>query len=76
MRMCIGCREMKPKKDLVRIVTPKEGETHVDLSGKANGRGAYVCKNEACLGAAAKMKAIRLSDEIFNTLREQIANTE
>ena len=48
MRMCIACREMKPKKELLRIVKNAEGDIFVDASGKAAGRGAYICTAEAC----------------------------
>ena len=48
MRMCIACREMKPKKELLRIVKNAQGEISVDVSGKAAGRGAYICTAEAC----------------------------
>ena len=48
MRMCIACREMKPKKELLRVVRNVAGEISVDLSGKAAGRGAYICTAETC----------------------------
>lgn len=72
MRMCIGCKQMKPKKDLLRIVQPKEGAQSTDLSGKAQGRGAYVCKNMDCLRLAMKNKSIRLTPEVTQTLEEEI----
>ena len=56
MRQCVGCREMKPKKELIRVVTTPEGEVHIDYSGKANGRGAYLCPSESCLKRAVKAK--------------------
>ena len=49
MRMCIACRDMKPKKELLRVVKTATGEILVDVTGKAAGRGAYVCNAEACL---------------------------
>ena len=72
MRMCIGCKQMKPKKDLLRIVQPKEGAQSTDLSGKAQGRGAYVCKNMDCLRLAMKNKSIRLTPEVSQALEEEI----
>ena len=45
MRMCVGCREMKPKMELTRVVKPQEGDCAIDFTGKAPGRGAYVCKS-------------------------------
>ena len=49
MRMCTGCGEMKPKRELVRVVKNSEGEISLDLTGKAQGRGAYVCRSIDCL---------------------------
>lgn len=53
MRMCLGCREMKPKRELIRIVMNKEGEISLDMTGKKPGRGAYICNSAEC---AAKLK--------------------
>ena len=58
MRTCIGCREMKPKLELMRIVRTPEGEVSLDLTGRKNGRGAYVCKNKECLIRIRKRKAL------------------
>lgn len=54
MRMCLGCQEMKPKRELLRIVRTPEGNVEFDPSGKRNGRGAYLCPQVACLQSAAK----------------------
>ena len=54
MRKCTGCTEMKPKKELVRVVRSPEGEVSLDLTGKKPGRGAYVCRDAACLSKARK----------------------
>ena len=54
MRKCTGCNEMKPKKELVRVVRSPEGEVSLDLTGKKPGRGAYVCRDAACLSKARK----------------------
>ena len=56
MRMCTGCGEMKPKRELVRVVKSPQGEISLDLTGKKPGRGAYVCKSAACLRAARKAR--------------------
>ncbi len=56
MRMCLGCQEMKPKRELVRVVRSPEGEIVLDPSGKRNGRGAYICRNIECLEKAVKAK--------------------
>ena len=76
MRMCIGCKQMKPKKELIRIVQPKEGEQITDLTGKAQGRGAYVCKNEECLKLAVKNKAVKLSPDVVRALEQEIQKDE
>ena len=52
MRKCTGCNEMKPKKELVRVVRSPEGEVSLDLTGKKPGRGAYVCRSSECLAKA------------------------
>ena len=54
LRKCTGCGEMKPKKELVRVVRSPEGEISLDLIGKAAGRGAYLCRDAACLRQARK----------------------
>ena len=58
MRQCLGCREMKPKRELLRAVRSPEGEFSLDLTGKKHGRGAYVCRNAECLKRAVKSKAL------------------
>ena len=58
MRQCVGCREMKPKKELIRVVKSPEGEVSLDFKGKTPGRGAYVGPDEACLKRARKAKAL------------------
>ena len=57
MRQCCGCNEMKQKSELVRVVKSPEGEISLDLSGRKNGRGAYICKNLDCFTMAVKKKA-------------------
>ena len=57
MRQCLGCREMKPKKELIRVVRSPEGTISLDFRGKANGRGAYVCPDPGCLKKAIRAKA-------------------
>ena len=64
MRMCVGCREMKPKKELIRIVRTPEGEVLVDNTGKKSGRGAYICPAESCLTRAIKQKQLERSLEV------------
>lgn len=58
LRMCIGCREMKPKSELQRIVKTPSGEIKIDKTNKLSGRGAYICKNAECLKKAEKTNAL------------------
>ena len=58
MRMCVGCREMQPKKSLIRVVRSPEGEISMDVTGRKPGRGAYVCRNAQCLQKALKQKQL------------------
>lgn len=80
MRMCTGCGEMKPKRELVRVVKSADGEISLDLTGKANGRGAYICRSADCLKKAQKAKriersfAVTIPDEIYNRMQEEIGN--
>ena len=70
MRMCVGCREMKEKRELIRIVRTPEGEAVLDPTGKRSGRGAYVCRNAECLRRSIKQKQLERQLEI--TLTEEI----
>ena len=78
MRQCLGCREMKPKRELIRVVRSPEGAISLDFKGKASGRGAYVCPDMACLKKAMKSKAIErafessIPQEIYTQLLEQM----
>lgn len=73
-RTCIGCNNKKDKKELIRIVKNKNGEINVDLTGKMEGRGIYICKNEECLNKAIKNKRISrtFEMEIENSIYEKI----
>lgn len=64
MRMCVGCRAMKEKKSLVRVVRTEGGEARLDPTGKMNGRGAYVCPNAECLKKAVKSRALERALEV------------
>lgn len=64
LRQCLGCREMKPKQELVRVVRDKEGNVSIDSKGKAPGRGAYVCHSPDCLRKALRSKALDRSLEV------------
>ena len=79
-RTCIGCNSQKNKKDLIRIVKNKEGIISIDRTGKANGRGAYICDNIECLENAIKTKRLEktfetsISNEIYENLRGVIVD--
>lgn len=78
MRQCLGCREMKPKKELIRVVRSPEGNISLDFKGKASGRGAYVCPNPQCLKKAIKAKALerafsaQIPEEIYCALEKEM----
>lgn len=75
-RMCIGCHTARPKRDLIRIVRSPEGEFSIDLTGKSPGRGAYLCREAACLEAAYKGHKLektfkmKMDQKIYEELRE------
>jgi predicted RNA-binding protein YlxR (DUF448 family) len=78
LRQCLGCREMKPKKELIRVVRSAEGAVSLDFKGKAPGRGAYVCRDPACLKRAIKARALArafgvpVPDEVYAELEKRM----
>ncbi len=78
MRQCLGCREMKPKRELIRVVRSPEGEIGLDFKGKAPGRGAYICSSPECLKKAIKTKALerafsaQIPSEVYDKLNEEM----
>lgn len=82
MRLCTGCGEMKPKRELVRVVKSPEGEVSLDLTGKKPGRGAYVCRSADCLRAARKARrferafSCRIPDEVYDRMEEELSRNE
>lgn len=82
MRMCTGCGEMKPKKELVRVVKSPEGEVSLDLTGKKPGRGAYVCRSAECLKAARRARRLerafscRIPDTVYDRMEEELSRNE
>jgi len=80
LRTCMGCNEKRPKKELVRIVKDKEGKISLDKTGKANGRGAYICDSAECLEKVIKSKRLekvlesQISEEVYNNLRGVIVD--
>ena len=82
MRMCLGCNEMKPKRELIRVVHQKDGAILLDATGKQAGRGAYICPKMPCLKAARKARRLektfscRISDEIYDALEQSMQTAE
>ncbi len=82
LRKCTGCGEMKPKKELVRVVKTPDDEILLDLTGRLNGRGAYICRDENCLRIAQKSKRIeksfqcRIPDEVYQKMAEELKSNE
>lgn len=78
IRQCLGCREMKPKGELLRVVRSPEGEVSLDTRGKKPGRGAYVCRNADCLRRAVRSRALSraletpIPDEVMERLAESM----
>ena len=82
MRQCVGCREMRPKKELVRVVRSPEGEISLDLTGRKPGRGAYVCHRAECLKIARKARRLektcscQIPAEVYDHMEEELAASE
>ncbi|MBR5114631.1 MAG: YlxR family protein [Oscillospiraceae bacterium] len=78
MRQCAGCREMKPKRELIRVVRSPEGAISLDATGKSSGRGVYICRSAECLKKARKSNALSRSletpipDEVYEALEAGI----
>lgn len=76
-RMCIVCKQMQPKKSLLRVIKNKENEVFIDYTGKSNGRGAYVCDNPECVRTCIKKKMLNkvfhsdIPDEIYKQIEEE-----
>ena len=79
MRMCAGCGEHKPKKELVRVVKSPEGEISLDTTGRKPGRGAYVCRSADCLRLARKARRLerafscQIPDEVYERMEEELS---
>ncbi|MEE0946942.1 MAG: YlxR family protein [Acutalibacteraceae bacterium] len=82
IRQCTGCSERKPKNELIRIVKTPEDKIVLDFSGKQNGRGAYICRNENCLTLAVKKKRIdnafgvTVPEEVLECLKKELTSGE
>lgn len=78
MRMCLGCNEMKPKMELIRVVKSPEGEISLDFKGKAAGRGAYICRSTECLEKARKARrfeksfSCRIDESVYEVMMDEL----
>lgn len=78
MRMCLGCNEMKPKKELIRVVKSPEGEISLDFNGKKSGRGAYICHSRECFEKARKARrfeksfSCRIDESIYGVMADEL----
>ncbi|MCD7890462.1 MAG: YlxR family protein [Ruminococcus sp.] len=79
MRMCLGCGEMKPKKELIRVVKSPEDEISLDLTGKKSGRGAYICRSSECFQKAHKGRrfekslSCRIDESVYEMMADELA---
>lgn len=82
MRKCVGCGEMKPKKELMRILKTETGEFVVDAAGKKNGRGAYICRSVDCFKSAVKSRGLERSfkqeipQEVYDRLEKEMGEID
>ena len=80
MRQCLGCNEHRPKAELIRIVRSPEGEISLDLTGKKSGRGAYICRDVACLKKARRSRRIErnleceIPEEIYDKMEQELTD--
>ena len=82
LRKCLGCNEMKPKRELIRVVKINKSNISVDIAGRENGRGAYICPQKVCFEKAKKGRRLekafssKIPEEIYNKLFEELSNYE
>lgn len=80
LRMCTGCGEHKPKRELIRVVKSPEDEISLDLTGRKPGRGAYICPKKECLQKARKSRRLehafscRIPDEVYDAMEGELEN--
>lgn len=78
MRMCLGCGEMKPKKELIRAVKSPEGDVSLDFTGKKSGRGAYICRSSECFEKAQKGRrfekafSCRIDESVYEVMADEL----
>lgn len=82
MRQCTGCREMKSKREMIRVIRTTEGEICIDATGRKNGRGAYICPNMDCLKLAVKNRGLERSlkmaipESVYQQLEEEMSHID
>ena len=82
MRKCVGCQEMKSKKEMLRVIRTREGEFLLDATGKKNGRGAYICPSSECLSKAIRQKGLERSfkqaipQDVYEMLEREMRESE
>lgn len=82
MRQCLGCNEHKPKGELLRVVRSPEGEVSLDFTGKKSGRGAYICRDVACLKKVRKSRRLErnlecsISEEIYDRMEKELSEAD
>lgn len=82
MRKCVGCQEMRSKKEMIRVIRTPEDEILLDVTGKKNGRGAYICQNSCCLKLARKNKGLERSfkmaipTDVYEALEKEMESFE
>ncbi|MGE4282194.1 MAG: RNase P modulator RnpM [Clostridia bacterium] len=82
LRMCLGCQEMKPKKELIRVVKNQAGEISLDFKGKKPGRGAYICNSTVCFQKARKGKKFErafsqaIAEEVYRQIEEELGKQD
>ena len=82
LRRCIGCGDMIDKKELIRVIKTKENEISIDITGKKNGRGAYMCNSSECLNKAIKSRGLERSfktsipQDVYKELEKELNSTE
>ena len=80
-RQCMGCRERKPKRDMIRVVRGTDGTVSLDFGGKMNGRGAYICPDMECLKKAIRSKAldrsleVTIPEEVYDRLQKEMESS-
>lgn len=82
LRLCLGCQQVKPKRDLIRVVRNSEGQIFLDKTGKKSGRGAYICPERACLDSARKSRklekslGVKIDEHIYALLEEELSESD